>query len=99
MLERVGLGARMHSKPATLSVGERQRVAIARALANEQKIVVADEPTGSLDPKTSQGVMDRLLEMCTEREVTLLLVTHEREIAGRVQEQFDCTGLGKEVAS
>jgi len=99
LLERVGLQNRLHSKPATLSVGERQRVAIARALANKQKVVVADEPTGSLDPKTSKAVMDLLLELCDEEQVTLLLVTHERDIAGRLQAQFDCTGLIEEVAS
>jgi len=96
LLERVGLGSRLHSKPATLSVGERQRVAIARALANRQKIVVADEPTGSLDPRSSTGVMDLLLEMCQEKQVTLLLVTHEEEIADRCETRFDCSGLIRE---
>ena len=96
MLERVNLSHRLHSKPATLSVGERQRVAIARALVNEPRLIVADEPTGSLDPKTSQGVMDLLLELCGEKAVTLLLVTHERVLADRLQDRFDCTGLVKE---
>lgn len=99
LLERVGLGNRMHSKPATLSVGERQRVAIARALANNQKIVVADEPTGSLDPKTAHSVMDLLLELCGEEKMTLLLVTHDAGIASRLPERFDCTGLAREVVS
>lgn len=99
LLGRVGLGHRLHSKPATMSVGERQRVAIARALANKQKIVAADEPTGSLDPKTGQAVMDLLLELCEEEKVTLLLVTHERAIADRCGESFDCSGLVKEVAA
>jgi len=99
LLQRVGLEKRLHSKPSALSVGERQRVAIARALANEQKIVVADEPTGSLDPHTSDGVMDLLLEMCEERAVTLLLVTHETAIADRLPERFDCTNLVKDVES
>lgn len=99
MLERVGLSHRLHSKPATLSVGERQRVAIARALVNRPKIIVADEPTGSLDPKTSEGVMSLLLDLCNEESVTLLLVTHEKEIADRLSEWFDCSGLVKEVAS
>jgi len=97
LLERVGLGHRLHSKPVTMSVGERQRVAIARALANRQKIVAADEPTGSLDPKTADSVMDLLLDMCREERVTLLLVTHAQEIAGRCAECFDCTGLVREV--
>ena len=98
LLERVGLGHRLHSKPATLSVGERQRVAIARALANKQKIVVADEPTGSLDPKSAQTVMELLLELCREQTVTLLLVTHARELAGFCPTQFDCSELVREVA-
>ncbi len=99
LLERVGLGKRLHSKPATMSVGERQRVAIARALANKQKIVVADEPTGSLDPKSASSVMDLLLELCREERVTLLLVTHAQEIAAQCESRFDCANLIREVAS
>ena len=99
LLERVGLGHRMHAKPTTLSVGEQQRVAIARALANKQKIVVADEPTGSLDPKSAASVMELLLEMCREEEVTMLVVTHDRAIADRFTERFDCTDLVREVDS
>ncbi len=99
LLQRVGLGNRTHSRPGTLSVGERQRVAIARALANKQKIIVADEPTGSLDPRTAGGVMDLLLELCREEKMTLLLVTHDMGIAQRLPERFDCTGLVKEVGS
>ncbi len=99
LLERVGLGHRVHSKPNTMSVGERQRVAIARALANKQKLVVADEPTGSLDPKSAKAVMDLLLELCSEEDVTLLLVTHDMGIAERLPERFDCTHLAREVTS
>ncbi|MBW7865348.1 MAG: ABC transporter ATP-binding protein [Candidatus Hydrogenedens sp.] len=99
MLERVRLGHRMHSKPATLSVGERQRVAIARALVNRPKLIVADEPTGSLDPKTAESVMALLLELCAEEGVTLLLVTHDRATAERLPSVFDCSGLVREVAS
>ncbi len=98
LLERVGLGHRLHSKPTTLSVGEQQRVAIARALANKQEVVVADEPTGSLDPRTSDEVMDLLIEMCSEENVTLLLVTHEDEVASRLERRFECRGLVSEVA-
>jgi ABC-type lipoprotein export system ATPase subunit len=99
LLERVGLGHRLHAKPTTLSVGEQQRVAIARALASKQKIVVADEPTGSLDPKTSQAVMDLLLEMCREEHVTMLMVTHDRGLADLLPDKFDCSGLVREVKS
>lgn len=97
LLERVGLGHRLHAKPTTMSVGEQQRVAIARALANRQKIVVADEPTGSLDPKTASAVMDLLLEMCREEEVTMLMVTHDRVLADLLPTRFDCSGLVQEV--
>lgn len=99
LLERVGLGHRMHSKPAAMSVGERQRVALARALANKPKIIAADEPTGSLDPRTSIKIMDLLLELCEEERVTLLMVTHAPELAARCREKFDCTGLVQEVLS
>ncbi|MBN2308571.1 MAG: ABC transporter ATP-binding protein [Candidatus Hydrogenedentes bacterium] len=98
-LNRVDLGHRLHSKPATLSVGERQRVAIARALVNRPKLIVADEPTGSLDPKTSTGVMDLLLELCREEEVTLLMVSHDKQLADLLPEVFDCSGLVEEVAA
>ena len=99
MLERVNLGHRLQAKPGTLSVGERQRVAIARALVNRPKLIVADEPTGSLDPKTADAVMGLLLELCEEEKVTLLLVTHDRGIADRLPSLFDCTGLAREVVS
>lgn len=99
LLKRVGLGHRLHSKPATMSVGEQQRVAIARALANKPKLIVADEPTGSLDPHNSDAVMDLLIEICQESAVTMLLVTHERGIADRLPRFFDCTDLIQEEAS
>lgn len=97
LLERVGLGHRYKSKPTTMSVGEQQRVAIARALANKQKLILADEPTGSLDPKTAAEVMDLLLRLCEEEKVTLLLVTHDPTIAARLPRTFDCTDLVKDV--
>lgn len=96
MLERVGLKHRLHSKPHTMSVGERQRVAIARALANRPHFVVADEPTGSLDPKSVDGVMALLLELCSEERVTLALVTHDEKIADRLPARFDCSRLIRE---
>ncbi len=98
LLERVGLGHRLHARPKTMSVGEQQRVAIARALANKQEVVVADEPTGSLDPRTSDEVMDLLLEMCGEENVTLLLVTHEDDLASRLERRFECRGLVTETS-
>lgn len=99
LLQRVGLGHRLNAKPNTLSVGEQQRVAIARALANRNKLIVADEPTGSLDPKNAKAVMDLLLELCAEEEVTMLMVTHDRALAERLPELFDCSGLVREEAA
>ncbi len=99
LLERVGLGNRLHNKPSELSVGEQQRVAIARAVANKQKLIVADEPTGSLDPKTANSVMELLIELCEEQSLTLLLVTHDRNIADRLPEIYDCSNLVYEEAN
>jgi ABC-type lipoprotein export system ATPase subunit len=93
LLDRVGLAHRKDSKPNTMSVGEQQRVAIARALANDHQLIVADEPTGSLDPKNAASVMDLLIELCTEEKVTMLLVTHDRGIADRMPQRFDCADL------
>jgi ABC-type lipoprotein export system ATPase subunit len=97
LLERVNLSHRLHSKPTTMSVGEQQRVAIARALANKPPLILADEPTGSLDPRTSREVMDLLLQLCREEQVTLLLVTHDEGIAERLPQRFDCTNLVMEA--
>lgn len=96
MLQRVGLGHRLHSKPRTMSVGEQQRVSIARALVNKQCLIVADEPTGSLDPKNAAAVMDLLLELCDEEKLTMLMVTHDRGLAERLPSVFDCTALVRE---
>lgn len=76
-LERVGLGARIEHTPAAMSMGERQRVAIARALANTPRLLLADEPTGNLDSKRSREVLGMLAEICHEREIPILLVTHD----------------------
>ncbi|GIW91512.1 MAG: lipoprotein-releasing system ATP-binding protein LolD 1 [Pirellulaceae bacterium] len=87
LLERVGLSARLHHRPAELSGGERQRAAVARALLLEPSLVLADEPTGSLDPTNARAVGQLLLDLQQEEKNVLIVVTHSRELAGRMSQQ------------
>ena len=80
-LERVGLGDRTDHLPAELSGGEQQRVAIARAIVNEPQVLFADEPTGNLDSSNSAEIMGILLDLATEHGVTLVVVTHDQNLA------------------
>jgi putative ABC transport system ATP-binding protein len=84
LLERVGLADRMHHKPCELSVGQQQRVALARMLANDPAVVLADEPTGNLDPETSSQVIEFLEEINGEGR-TIVMVTHDPRAAGRAK--------------
>ncbi len=81
LLDIVGLKQKANNKPNQLSGGERQRVAIARALANEPSIILADEPTGSLDSKTSNKILKQLNKLHKEENVTLIMVTHDMNVA------------------
>jgi ABC-type lipoprotein export system ATPase subunit len=93
VLNRVGLGDRLDARPAELSVGQRQRVAIARAIAGNACILLADEPTGALDPKTGQEIFHLLKEIADEDNRTLLMVTHDASLASKMPRTFDCSGL------
>ena len=83
MMERVGLGQRLHHYPKLMSGGEQQRVALARAFVVEPAVLLADEPTGSLDFATGQAVMELMFALNRERGTTLILVTHDRAIAAQ----------------
>ncbi len=110
LLDEVGLSERAHHYPSQLSGGEQQRVALARALANNPKVLLADEPTGNLDTSTGQHVIDMLFDVNRDRGTTLVLVTHDRDLAsradiqvvmrdGRIVEQIERTAAGLDVTA
>lgn len=81
LLDRVGLGQRLNHRPSMLSVGEQQRVAVARSLANSPKLMLADEPTASVDQANQSKILDLIRDACRENKISLLLVTHAHEVA------------------
>lgn len=97
LLEQVGLNDRMHHYPVQLSGGEQQRVSLARAFANQPKILFADEPTGNLDAETSEKITGLLFELNRQAGTTLILVTHNTELAARTQRIIRIAG-GRIVA-
>lgn len=100
MLQRVGMAQRAHYKPADLSGGQKQRVAIARALIGQPSLILADEPTGSLDGQTASEILDLLLSIQKEQGVTLVIVTHDPNVAGLMRRQVRvCSGLVEEVSN
>ena len=88
LLERMGLAERATHRPARLSGGEQQRVAIARALANRPNVLIADEPTGNLDPQTASSVFEMLLGAVRNQGVAALIATHNIELAGRMDRRL-----------
>ena len=84
LLGSVGLAERADHLPGSMSGGEQQRVAIGRALANGPRVVLADEPTGNLDSTTAQEIVDLLIELNSRSGVTVIVVTHDDEVAGRM---------------
>lgn len=99
LLERVGLSHRLNYKPGKMSLGQQQRVAVARALANRPRLVLADEPTGSLDVASAQQTLDLILSLCREAGAGLLLVTHDLSIARQLPRQVQLAEINRAAVS
>jgi putative ABC transport system ATP-binding protein len=98
-LERVGLGKRMQHRPSELSGGEQQRVSIARALANRPSLLLADEPTGNLDSRTGEDILNLIRDLSLSMGMTVVMVTHERALAERFAQRLIFLGDGKLLSS
>ncbi|MFP6901736.1 MAG: ABC transporter ATP-binding protein [Opitutales bacterium] len=93
LLDQVGLGHRIRHYPRQLSVGQQQRVAVARALVNQPKLVLADEPTGNLDPTNAGQALDLLRALCSDNKASLLLVSHDHDIVESFDDHLDWSEL------
>jgi ABC-type lipoprotein export system ATPase subunit len=89
LLRRVGLEDRMHHRPGEVSGGQRQRAAVIRALINHPKLILADEPTGSLDHTSANSLADLLVQLNRDENVALIVVTHSRELADRMERRYE----------
>ncbi|MGA9564160.1 MAG: ABC transporter ATP-binding protein [Candidatus Korobacteraceae bacterium] len=97
-LERVGLGSRLEHRPSQLSGGEQQRVSLARALVNRPSLLLADEPTGNLDSRTGEGILNLIRDISLSLGMTVVMVTHERALADRFAQRFIFLADGKLVS-
>ena len=93
ILKRVGLSDRMDYQPSELSVGQQQRVAVARALANRPQLVLADEPTGNLDPQNAREALQLIREVCEENQAALLLVSHDQAVLDQFEDSLDLSEI------
>ncbi|CAN5450442.1 ABC transporter ATP-binding protein [soil metagenome] len=98
-LEKVGLGKRINNKPSELSVGEQQRTAIARAIVNSPKLLLADEPTANLDNKNGLLAIDLIKELCLANNITLVMVTHQKEVMDRFDNVMKMENINKKKVS
>ncbi|MEZ6148240.1 MAG: ATP-binding cassette domain-containing protein [Planctomycetaceae bacterium] len=99
LLEQVGLSHRLNHRPGQLSVGEQQRVSVARALANRPKLMLADEPTASVDMAHQETILTLLRTACSENNVSLLLVTHSPEVSAQFERVEELTAFNKPEAA
>ena len=99
ILKKVGLADRMEYKPSQLSTGQQQRVAVARALVNQPELVIADEPTGNLDPEHANIAMELIRELCRENDAGLLVVSHDKELISTFDRVDDLAKINNSGAS
>ena len=95
LLQELSLGERLHYRPSQLSVGQQQRVALARALANRPRLVLADEPTGNLDPRRSGEALRVIRKLCREHDAALLVVSHDQDVLDDFERVVDFTELNR----